>query len=115
MAALPDYAGTYSHTSLRPVASYVARPGLQKHIKERLRDARIAGAAHSSMLILVGLGGAGKMQLALNYIQMHREDYAAIFWVDARLRELVEQDDIQIHRLLSGSEQDASSLQCDVD
>ena len=91
MAALPDYAGTYSHTSLRPVASYVARPGLQKQTEERLRDARIAGAAHSGMLPLIGLGGAGKSQLAMNYIEMHREDYATVFWVDARLRESIEQ------------------------
>lgn len=79
MAALPDYAGTCSHTSLQPVASLVARAGLQKKNEEMLRGARIAGAAHSSILILVSLGGAGKSQLAPNYIQMLREDYAAIF------------------------------------
>ncbi|KAK5673991.1 hypothetical protein LTS10_013250 [Elasticomyces elasticus] len=62
----------------------------------------------------VGLGGAGESQLGQNYIQTHREDYAAVFWVDARLRESVERDYIQIYCLLFGSEQDSASLERDV-
>ena len=58
----------------------------------------------SSIVVLVGLGGAGKSQLTLNYIRTHRTEYDAVFWVDARLRESLERDYIQIARLLYGGE-----------
>ena len=112
--ARPEYTGTYSYTSLHPVANYVARPELQKQVEERLNSARAAGAAQNTIVILVGLGGAGKSQLALNHIHTHREDYSAVFWVDARLRESVERDYLQIHGLLFGGGQDAVSVQLDV-
>lgn len=67
-----------------------------------MHDARAGGGGHSSIVVLVGLGGAGKSQLALNYIQTHGTEYNAVFWVDARLRESLERDSIQIGRLLSG-------------
>ncbi|KAK0887580.1 hypothetical protein LTR02_017094 [Friedmanniomyces endolithicus] len=114
VATQPDYAGTYSHTSLRPVARYVVRRELQQQVEARLHEARSGGRIHSSIVVLVGLGGAGKSQLALNYIQAHRKEYNAVFWVDARLGESLERDYIQIDRLLSGHEQDASSLPLDI-
>ncbi|KAK3621115.1 hypothetical protein LTR56_022979 [Elasticomyces elasticus] len=115
VAAHPDYVGTYLHTSLRPVASYVARPVLQMQVEERMYDARAAGAACRSVVIMVGLGGAGKSQLALHYIQTHRTEYSAVFWVDTRSRESLERDYIQMYRLVSGSEQGAASLRLDID
>ena len=51
-------------------------------MQERLHNARTAGAARNTSLVLVGLCGAGKSKLALNYIYTHREDYSAVFWVD---------------------------------
>ncbi|OQN95386.1 hypothetical protein B0A48_18634 [Cryoendolithus antarcticus] len=114
-ATRPDYAGTYSHTSLRPLASYVVRQKLQQQVKERLHASRADGGTHSRLVVLVGLGGAGKSQLALNYIQTHRKEYDAVFWVDVRQRESLERDYIQIYRLLSGNEQSATSLRVDMD
>lgn len=110
--AQPDYTGTYSYTSLQPVASYVARPGLQKRVEERLEN-----ASGTAILVLVGLGGAGKTQLTLNYIQTHSTTYSAVFWVDARLRESVERDFVQIYRLLYGvrGEQASASSPSDID
>jgi len=105
----------YSYTSLRPVASYVDRPTLQKQIEEQLGNAPSARATCSRILPLIGLGGAGKSQLARNYIQTHRKDYFGIFWVDARLQESVERDYRQIHSLLFGHKQDSASLQLDID
>ena len=51
----PDYAGTYAHNSLRPVASYVVRRELQQQVEERLHEARASGGTHSSIVVLVGL------------------------------------------------------------
>ncbi|KAI7194846.1 hypothetical protein KC316_g4698, partial [Hortaea werneckii] len=118
-----DFAGTYSHMSLRPVAGYVVRQELQQEVEERIREARASGGTQSSIVVLVGLGGAGKSQLALNYIQTRRTEYNAVFWVDARLRESLERDYVQIARLLSDQEhthqlehaQGPSTISLDID
>ena len=47
-----------------------------------------------------GLGGAGKSQLILDYLQKHRGDYKATFWIEAARRESIERDFLQIYRLL---------------
>jgi NB-ARC domain len=54
------------------------------------------------MLILAvyGLGGAGKSQLVLNYIREYRQDYSAVFWIEAGSKESIERDYVQIYRLL---------------
>lgn len=55
-----------------------------------------------------GLGGSGKSQLVLNYIQEYRQDYRAIFWIEAGSKETIERDYVQIYRLLYGRQTDAS-------
>ncbi|KAK5145261.1 hypothetical protein LTR32_002942 [Rachicladosporium monterosium] len=115
VATRPDYAGTYSHTSLQPVASYVVRRQLQQQVEDRLHEARAGRRIHTSIVVLVSLGGAGKSQLILIYIQTHQTEYNAVFWVDARLRESLERDYVQIDRLLSGHEQGVTSDRLDID
>ena len=36
-----------------------------------------------SCVILHGLGGMGKTQLAITYARRHKEKYTAIFWLNA--------------------------------
>ena len=59
------------------------------------------------ILVVWGLGGAGKSQLVLNYIREYRRDYAAVFWIEAGSKESIERDYIQIYRLLYGRQIDA--------
>jgi tetratricopeptide (TPR) repeat protein len=94
--------GQYSHSSLRPVANYVPRPTLQRKIKAQLHDTQAAGAVETRMLVVCGLGGSGKSQLVLNYIREYRQDYTAVFWIEAGQKETIERDYIQIYRLLFG-------------
>jgi MoxR-like ATPase len=35
-------------------------------------------------VVIQGLGGMGKTQLAAAYAKRHRDDYSAVFWVNAR-------------------------------
>ena len=35
------------------------------------------------VLILGGMGGVGKTQLAINYAKQHRDSYSSIFWLNA--------------------------------
>jgi hypothetical protein len=43
----------------------------------------LQGHSTRSTIVLHGLGGIGKTQLALSYARRHEEKYTAIFWLDA--------------------------------
>jgi hypothetical protein len=36
------------------------------------------------VIVLHGMGGVGKTQIALQYAHLHRDSYTAVFWIDAR-------------------------------
>jgi tetratricopeptide (TPR) repeat protein len=97
-----EYSGHYSFSSFGPVSTYVNRPGLHNRIKEQLHDCLAEPRPSAKILVVWGLGGAGKSQLVLNYLQEYRSDYSAAFWVEAGQRESLERDFLQIYRLLYG-------------
>ncbi|KAL2058053.1 hypothetical protein ABVK25_001671 [Lepraria finkii] len=101
------YKGHYANASLRPVPNYVPRPRLHQKIKEQLHDLKDDGVEEMRILVVWGLGGAGKSQLVLNYIREYRRDYAAVFWIEAGSKESIERDYVQIYRLLYGRQIDA--------
>ncbi len=47
-----------------------------------------------------GLGGAGKTQLVLSYLQRYQSTYKTIFWIDAGRQSSVDRDFANIYRLL---------------
>ena len=49
---------------------------------------------------LTGLGGIGKTQIAAEYAYRHREDYGAILWIEAEIRETLITDLVAIAELL---------------
>ncbi|KAL9591408.1 MAG: hypothetical protein Q9179_007754, partial [Wetmoreana sp. 5 TL-2023] len=106
LAARADYVGHYANSSLRPVPNYVLRPRLHQKIKEQLHDSDNDQEDNTRILVVCGLGGSGKSQLVLNYIQEYRRDYLAIFWIEAGSKETIERDYIQIYRLLYGCQKD---------
>ena len=73
-SARPAGPHRYPYTALRPVANYVSRPHLHRQIKEQLHDKR-RDATDTRILVVHGLGGSGKSQLVLNYVQEYRDDY----------------------------------------
>jgi cellobiose-specific phosphotransferase system component IIB len=95
-----EFAGHYSNTALRSVKSFVPRPELHTQIKERLHDTLQGRGRSCKILVVCGLGGAGKSQLMLNYIENFKDDYTATFWIDASSKARLEADYKQVHNLL---------------
>lgn len=65
-------------TSFPEAIQFVAREKELSEMHELLQD-------HSSRscVVLHGLGGIGKTQLAITYARRHKEKYTAIFWLNA--------------------------------
>jgi NB-ARC domain len=103
ITARVDFGGHFSKSSLRPVANYVIRPRLQQKIEDQLYIFRGDVEQDTRILVIYGLGGSGKSQLALNFVRTRRRDYAAIFWIEAGRKETIERDYLSMYRLLFGS------------
>ena len=100
VAALADYSGHYAYNALHPVNTFIERPALSEKLRAQLRDPVPGDGRKTRVIPVYGAGGVGKSQLVLNYIQQHRHEYAAVFWVDAGSKAAIERDFIQIYQLL---------------
>ncbi|ORY08542.1 hypothetical protein BCR34DRAFT_569819 [Clohesyomyces aquaticus] len=66
--------------SLPEAAQFVAREEELSTMHELLHN---HGRNSQSAVVLHGLGGIGKTQLAIEYLRRHKEKYTAIFWLNA--------------------------------
>ena len=97
-AGRPDYLGHFSHSSLAPVRAFVPRARIRDEIRARLCDG--ATGRTTSTLMVWGLGGAGKTQLLLDYVQHYRTAYKATFWVEAGQTGSLERDFVNLYQTL---------------
>jgi hypothetical protein len=63
--------------SFPEAAQFVAREKELSKMHELLHD-----HSNRTCVVLYGLGGIGKTQLAIEYIRRHKEKYTAIFWLN---------------------------------
>ncbi|KAG4432549.1 hypothetical protein IFR05_011961 [Cadophora sp. M221] len=68
--------------SFPEAAQFVAREKELSKMHELLH-----GHSNRTCVVLHGLGGIGKTQLAIEYIRRHKEKYTAIFWLNANDRD----------------------------
>jgi tetratricopeptide (TPR) repeat protein len=78
----------------------VPRSSLHDQIHAQL--ARDAADSSTKTLVVWGLGGAGKTQLVLDYVQQHRAEYKATFWIEAGRKESLERDFVRLYQTLFG-------------
>ena len=64
--------------SFPEAAQFVAREKELSNMYELLYD-----YSNRTCVVLYGLGGIGKTQLAIEYIKRHKEKYTAVFWLNA--------------------------------
>lgn len=75
---------------LETIYTFAERPKVSAKMFTKLNIAH-ANSSVPHALTLHGLGGTGKTQLALKYIDDHKEDYETIFWINAQNEETVYQ------------------------
>ncbi len=75
---------TYYEVPSLQVSHYIERPDLFRSIQEGLEGAT-ASKDRQRLVVLLGMGGSGKTQLALEYCRILRssEKFKAILWIDA--------------------------------
>ncbi|KAF2234939.1 TPR-like protein [Viridothelium virens] len=113
IAARPDYLGHFSNSSLAPVKAFIPRVLLRDQIRAQLCDGEANGT--TSMLAVWGLGGAGKTQLVLDYVQQYRRQYKATFWIEAGQKESLERDFVNLYQTLFGEHNGAGQETISVD
>ena len=82
------------------VQHFVGRKAQLHQISSHFATDREKNRPH--VLILHALGGQGKSQIAIEYCQSSREEYAGIFWVNANSEDLTLQSYARIAAALNG-------------
>ncbi|KAM0209848.1 hypothetical protein ACHAQD_011025 [Fusarium lateritium] len=86
---------------MTPVKTFVQRPSLRDNIRNQLMKPLEADRQGEVKKIGVwGMGGVGKSQLAISYLQCYRTEYDATFWIQADQAASVDRDFLAIYRLL---------------
>lgn len=88
------------HNVTEPVKHFVPRTDLEDQIKRQLHDSITSRQRSAKILVIHGIGGAGKSQLALGYVRTYRDDYSFIFVIDASGKSSVELHYVQVYRKL---------------
>jgi tetratricopeptide (TPR) repeat protein len=73
---------------------FTGRETVLETVRERLQTARFAGSTR--VLVLSGLGGIGKTQVALEYAYRYRHNYNAVLWFTAETPEALLADVLQL-------------------
>ena len=63
--------------------------GRDKELNKIHEELRYDGSRKT--VVVHGLGGMGKTQLALAYVQNHRDVYSAVFWVNSKSEDTLKQ------------------------
>ena len=68
------------------MSTYTERPYLSEDLRAKLGK-RLGSTGLAYAAAIIGLGGTGKTQLVLRYIEEHEEEYDTVLWIDVRSEE----------------------------
>ena len=57
----------------------------------RIKEAFQGDGSHRKVVLLHGLGGIGRTQLAVASMKEHRDIYSAIFWLNGKNKDMLKQ------------------------
>ncbi|TVY32678.1 hypothetical protein LOCC1_G008328 [Lachnellula occidentalis] len=79
-----DYSGEYRvafNLDRGPtVSKFVGRPGEMRELERTLLPKQLSG--RQKKFVLIGIGGIGKTQLAVEFSRQHHHEFSAVFWLD---------------------------------
>ncbi|KAF8470742.1 P-loop containing nucleoside triphosphate hydrolase protein [Kalaharituber pfeilii] len=81
-----------SHVRRNP--DFVGREYLLEQLAHEIGEGR--AAMDITQVVLHGMGGMGKTQIALEYVYRHRKDYSSAFWINAASEQTTKTSFIQI-------------------
>lgn len=71
--------------------NYVERPSITDQLERLFGYTEATAVSRARRVVLYGLGGAGKTEIAVRFAERHRQHYSAVFWVhgmdEARLKD----------------------------
>jgi ATP/maltotriose-dependent transcriptional regulator MalT len=70
------------------------------------------GENSRSIIVLHGLGGIGKTQLAIKYLKRHKAKYTAIFWINASDQDSLKLSFVEVARQILRNFPQATGLAC---
>ncbi|EFY89220.1 kinesin light chain [Metarhizium acridum CQMa 102] len=100
-----DFSVAFSLSEVPEIQNFVAR---ETEITEIRRTLSSDGSRR--VVILHGLGGIGKTQLAVAYTKRYRDEYSAIFWFNIKDEESIQQSFTKVARQILQQHPNASRL-----
>ncbi|KAI5920957.1 hypothetical protein F4810DRAFT_680379 [Camillea tinctor] len=96
---------TFSLSEAPEIQHFVAR---ERELAEMRRTLSSDGSRR--VVLLHGLGGIGKTQLAVAYIKRYRDEYSAIFWFNIKDEASIQRSFIKVAKQILNQHADASRL-----
>src|ERR1700722_12829108 len=88
-----DFSVNFSLSDFPEIEHFVAREEELAEIHRTLR-----GDGSRRIVVLHGLGGIGKTQLAVAYVKRHKNNYSAIFWLNIKDEDSLKQSFARVAR-----------------
>jgi hypothetical protein len=100
-----DFSVTFSLCDISEVEQFVAREDELAEIHRTLR-----GDGSRRTVVLHGLGGIGKTQLAIAYAKRYRDNYSAVFWLNIKDENSLKQSFVKAAKQILRDHPSASRL-----
>lgn len=83
-----DFSVPFSLSGAPEIENFVGRDDELTDVKKTFQG---DGSPQRRVVLLQGLGGIGKTQLAITFVKYHRENYSAVFWLNGKNEDTLKQ------------------------
>ena len=94
--AKEDFSISLSLSGVPEIEQFVGR----KEELDRIKHAFQHVGSQRKVVLLHGLGGIGKTQLAVAFVKQHKDTYSAVFWLDGKNEDTLKQSFVGIAKRL---------------